>query len=107
MLLDTFMQGFIFTLVQQKWNRLSRYMFYTLRVLEAAYFTCIIQLSFQLKQQPTTRHSGFAVVPLSLGLILTVFEVLSMVLWWRNEPACAFGTPRHDPGRGLALLRRC
>ena len=36
MLLDTFMQGFIFTLVQQKWNRLSRYMFYTLRLLEAA-----------------------------------------------------------------------
>jgi len=61
MLLDDFMQGFIFTLVRQKWERFTCYAFYTLRSIEAVYLICVIAMSFLLKFEPSFRSKMLAI----------------------------------------------
>ena len=55
MLLDDFMQGFLFTLFQQKWERYTHYVFYTLRLAELAYLVLIVVQSLMLKREPSNR----------------------------------------------------
>ena len=90
MLLDDFMQGFLFALVRQKWDQYTSYAFYGMRVVEAAYLTALIWLSMQLKQEPSTRWQGLAVFVLVVGLLLLSLEMVLMVLWWNNDVIHAF-----------------
>ena len=76
--------------MRQKWASVACYVFYTVRLLEAAFLVSIVRLGFTLKQQPAQRHLGLAALPLALAMLLLVFELLSMIFWWRNDTARAF-----------------
>ena len=90
MLLDDFMQGFLFALVRQKWDQFTSYAFYMQRVVEAAYLTALIWLSMKLKQDPDTRSYWLAIFVLVVGLLLFALEMVLMVLWWNNDVIHAF-----------------
>jgi len=90
MLLDDFMQGFLFELVRQKWQQYTRYVFYAIRFIEIGYLGALTALSFQLKQYPGERWSILALFTLVVGLALASLEVALMVLWWRNDSIRGF-----------------
>ena len=56
LLLDDFMQGFIFTLIRQKWERFTSYAFYALRLYELVYLICVVAMSFQVTALRDTCH---------------------------------------------------
>lgn len=90
MLLDDFMQGFLFALVRQKWSQYTRYAFYGMRAVELCYLVALTSLSFLLKMEPSSRSIVLALFTLVFGLLLFSLEVLLMVLWWRNDVIRAF-----------------
>ena len=92
MLLDDFMQGFIYSLVCQKWQQCTRYIFYSLRVIELGYLACLISLSFGIKMDPSMRARMLAWLVLLAGVMLALIEALGMTLWWRNDATRAFSS---------------
>ena len=85
MLEDTFLQGFLFTLVQEKWDRFTAYAFYSLRATEFVYLSMVLWISFLLKHQPSTRAKMLAICIIVASAILTVIELFKLSLWWRND----------------------
>ena len=90
LVLDDFMQGFLFTLIKEKWVRWTWFLFYCLRLLELTYLALVISLSFLMKFEPSTRSLGMAVVILVLSLLLVGIEVYEITLWWRNDEIRTF-----------------
>ncbi|KAL1496128.1 hypothetical protein AB1Y20_014749 [Prymnesium parvum] len=94
MLLDDFMQGFIFTIVRQKWERFTCYLFYTLRALELTYLICVVTMSFLLKLQPNRRYTALAIFITVASFSLMCVELFQLLLWWKNDPAFGMSSRR-------------
>ncbi|KAL1507839.1 hypothetical protein AB1Y20_007447 [Prymnesium parvum] len=85
LLLDDFMHGFLYALVRQKWMQFTRYIFYTMRLIELGYLLVLSVLCFLLKLAPSYRSTGLATVMLIFSILLMLVEVVLMVLWWRRD----------------------
>ena len=48
------MQGFLHSLFEHKWHAFGRYMYWTLRLLDALLLAAIMHLAFELKHAPAT-----------------------------------------------------
>ena len=48
------MQGFLHSLFEHKWHTFGRYMYWTLRLLDALLLAAIMHLAFELKHAPAT-----------------------------------------------------
>eukprot|EP00966_Prymnesium_polylepis_P041953 974101-Prymnesium_polylepis.1 len=94
MLLDTFMQGFLFKLVRQKWDRISR--FATMWPFDSRMHSRlgptfsraprhVPDPAFRLKMEPEARHYFLATCNLVTASMLAGSEVIFVVLWWRNN----------------------
>lgn len=94
LLLDDFMHGFIYALVQQKWMQFTRYIFYTIRLFELGYLVALNVLCFLLKLEPCFRSIALAMGVLVVSLLLAALEIALMVLWWRKDVTLGFESLR-------------
>jgi hypothetical protein len=86
LVLDTFLGGFVYQLIVEKWVRFARAAHYVLLALNMLFLALIIALGFSLKTQP--QSTDRIVTPL-LALVciamLIGLDVLSFIRWWSKH----------------------
>ena len=85
LLLDDFMQGFIYQLFAQKWSRYGRFVHYMLAFCQLLCLVAVVVLAFGLKEHPATvdrRALPFCVI---LTIVINAaLEILIAFEWYRS-----------------------
>jgi len=83
MLLDSFLQGFLFALFQSKWRRFGRTAHLVLRAMELAFIVALGALSLWLKESPAecTRARWLPALVLALAVPMAEEDLRSLVVY--------------------------